>query len=150
MATPAERRLLRILSDEDYGPKLARLRGDDEAYILRLIDQNKGKEARSELNRLDEERRERNRSRRRGTPRQPQTSRPISRAARERYAVENILRHAEGRANRARVIRNVKVMDDHDLDFAIDASFDDLIDRARRPAYTQTADGEDLNPFWYH
>lgn len=150
MATAAERRLLRILSDESYGPKLARLRGEDESRVLRLIDQNKGKEARSEIVRLDEERRERNRIRKEGSPRQPQISRPTSRAAREREAVNNILRHAEGRANRKRVIRNVKLMDNDELEFAATASFDDLIDRARRPAYTQSADGEDLNPFWYH
>jgi hypothetical protein len=57
MADNAERRLAALLRDEEYGPKLARLNRADERIVLDLIDQNKGREARKELNRLDDARR---------------------------------------------------------------------------------------------
>lgn len=59
----AVKRLERILADEDYGPKLARMNRKNEAYILDLIDKNKGREARKEILRLDKERLESRRTR---------------------------------------------------------------------------------------
>lgn len=55
--TNASRRLNRILRDEDYGAKLVRLSRTDQRKILDLIDNNRGAQARREINRLDAERR---------------------------------------------------------------------------------------------
>lgn len=146
--TSAEQRLLRILSNEDYGPKLARLRGEDERYILRLIDQNKGKEARREILRLDEERRARERAKRSPSPRP--TIRGPTRKEKQRRAIANILRQTGGKASRKRVSQNVTHMDDEELDFAAIADISGLARRAKLPPDRMTATGDDLNPFWYH
>jgi len=53
MPSAAERRLAALLRDEEYGPKLVRLNRTDERTILDLIDANRGREARNELDRLD-------------------------------------------------------------------------------------------------
>lgn len=50
-------RLRRLLNDEDYGPKLVRLSAADQQQVLQLVNQNKGREARATINRLDEQRR---------------------------------------------------------------------------------------------
>jgi hypothetical protein len=57
MQRAAERRLAALLRDEEYGPKLARLNRADERIILDLIDANRGREARKQLDKLDENRR---------------------------------------------------------------------------------------------
>lgn len=148
----AEQRLLRILSNEDYGPKLARLRGDEERYILRLIDQNKGKEARREILRLDEERRARERAKRaaKRSPSPKPTIRGPTRKEKERRAIANILRQTGGKASRKRVSQNVAYMSDDELDFAMLADFNSLARRAKLPPDRMSATGDDLNPFWYH
>ncbi len=57
MADRAERRrLATILADEDYGPRLARLGRADETRVLKLISDNKGREARKEILELDAKR----------------------------------------------------------------------------------------------
>lgn len=69
-ASSYERRVVRLLADEDYGPALARLNGTDTATVLRLVQENRGSEARLEILRLDARRRNaatRERSRRRAT-----------------------------------------------------------------------------------
>lgn len=139
MATSAEkRRLLYILSDELYGPKLARLRGEDERKVLELISENKGGEAREAILEADERRRAK---RRRGS----------NREAREAAAVANILRQFGKKARADRVRRNVSLMTPKDLDFAADASADELRMRARRKASKiDPEDGKSINPFWYH
>lgn len=53
----ASRRLAALLRDEEYGPKLVRLNKTDERIVLDLIYENRGREARKELLRLDENRR---------------------------------------------------------------------------------------------
>lgn len=63
--TNASRRLNRILRDEDYGPKLVRLSRADQRTILELISENRGRQARAEILRLDEARRAHNTVRRR-------------------------------------------------------------------------------------
>lgn len=137
MASSAERRLARILSDEDYGPKLARLRGQDEKRVLTLIDQNKGREARQEILRLDEARRAKRRAS------------GVSRPEKERKAVDNISRQF-GRVNLGKVRANVKLMTGPELDFAATATQDELTAKARRPANRVDTKGNDVNPFWYH
>jgi hypothetical protein len=37
-----------------------------------------------------------------------------------------------------------------ELDFAADATLEDLSDRAQQDPYLTTDTGDDLNPFWYH
>jgi hypothetical protein len=54
----AKRRLATLLRDEEYGPKLARLNRKDERIVLDLIYENRGREARTELDRLDAGRRQ--------------------------------------------------------------------------------------------
>lgn len=54
-----QRRLRAILSDENYGPKLVRLGKADQRIILDLISENKGREARKRIVKLDATRRER-------------------------------------------------------------------------------------------
>jgi len=53
----AQKRLNALLRDEEYGPKLVRLNRTDERVILDMIYENRGREARKELNKLDEQRR---------------------------------------------------------------------------------------------
>lgn len=143
MATSqAAKRLARILSNEDYGPKLARMNRRDEAYILQLIDENKGKKARSEIVRLDKERRERRRQRSR------QPSYVIDKNVMRRRAADNIIRQVRGKPSTVK--RNVEYMDDSDLTFAVDASRTDIIERAKRRAYITAPDIDyEINPFWY-
>lgn len=138
----AQRRLAYLLSDENYGPKLARLRGDNERSVLRLIEQNRGKEAREAILQFDEARRERARGQRQ--------QRRNSREQQESDAVANILRIYGTKANAARVRKNVGYMTPNELQFAGSAEEDDLTDRATEPAYTQNKAGKDINPFWYH
>lgn len=52
------RRLRRLLLDEDYGPKLARLNVAETARVLRLVELNRGADARALIIQLDKARRE--------------------------------------------------------------------------------------------
>jgi len=52
------RRLRRLLLDEDYGPKLARLNVTETARVLRLVELNRGADARELIIQLDKARRE--------------------------------------------------------------------------------------------
>lgn len=133
----AMRRLQYILSDEEYGPKLARLRGEDERQILDLIEQNRGKEARAAILSADERRRTRGK-------------RVVNREQKENAAVANILRHYGRKASAATVRRNVGYMTSAELDFAADATETQLVGKARQPALRKDSRGKDVNPFWYH
>lgn len=53
----AKRRLNALLRDEDYGPKLVRLNRADERYVLDLVYEGRGREARQAIDDLDERRR---------------------------------------------------------------------------------------------
>ena len=59
------RRLRSILLNEDYGPKLVRLSNADQQRVLQLVNQNKGREARTLITELDTGRRRRNSTARR-------------------------------------------------------------------------------------
>lgn len=152
---PAQRRLARILSDEDYGPKLARLRGEDERQVLRLIEENRGKEARKAILTLDERRREQQREQRR-IARESRERPPIRRVSvrtreqRESEAVRRIIAVFGRKAKEPNVRRNVGYMTDDELDFAAVADEDGLTLRASGPATRTDARGKDINPFWYH
>jgi hypothetical protein len=140
--TPAERnalrRLQRLLDDEEYGPMLARLRGDDERRVLRLIDENRGREARAEIRAADARRRE---------------ARRVSRRRQlEGQATRNMItRHLEGgaRVYEQGVADGCRLMTDAELRFAATATRDELVERARQPPKVLTPRG-DTNPFWYH
>lgn len=144
----AVKRLERILADEDYGPKLARMNRADEARVLDLIDRNKGREARSEITRLDEARRARVRERRSSkTKAAPKFDIEQMRrdAFRNMYGkLHNKLKYDEGN-NR----KFSKLMDKTDAEFATHASRMELEDSARAMPYIDL-DGTDVNPFWYH
>lgn len=55
----AKRRLSALLRDEEYGPKLARLKRADERQVLDLVYEGKGREARKAIDDLDAGRRRR-------------------------------------------------------------------------------------------
>lgn len=55
----AKRRLAALLRNEEYGPKLARLRRADERRVLDLVYENQGREARQAIDDLDSRRRRR-------------------------------------------------------------------------------------------
>lgn len=148
MANAAIRRLNYILSDELYGPKLARLTGEDERRVLELIDQNRGKEARAAILEADERRRARKRQVSR--TKENVVARPVNREQKEDAAVANIMRQYGRKARREAVIRNVGYMTIAELDFAAEATEQDLIGEARRPASRKNSVGKDVNPFWYH
>lgn len=133
------RRLATLLGDEDYGPKLARLRGADEQRALQLIHDNRGKEARAHILAADERRRE--------------TVRASRRRLLERRAVDNQMDvHRQGGLHpvRSTLESGARMLSDADLRFAATASRVELVARARRPPDRFTPRGEDWNPFWYH
>ncbi len=55
----AKRRLNALLQDEEYGPKLVRLKREDERRVLELVYENRGREARQAIDDLDRARRRR-------------------------------------------------------------------------------------------
>lgn len=143
----AVRRLERILNDEDYGPKLARMNRKNEAHILDLIDRNKGREARSEILRLDKERLARRRK-------------PATKSAPKLTTIEVLRRDARRklhdqwksreRYNAANTRMRVNLMNEDDLQFAIDGSTSDLESRASEPSTPYPDLDIELNVFWYH
>ena len=55
----AERRRLKtLLDDEHYGPALVRLTRSQQRQVLDLVEQNKGREARTLIDRMDRERKD--------------------------------------------------------------------------------------------
>lgn len=144
-SSQAAKRLARILANEDYGPKLARMNRRDEAYILDLIERNQGKKARSEILRLDESRRVQRRERERS---KRQRGYVIDKNVLRRQAANNIIRQVRG--NPTVVHKHVTYMADDDLSFATRATRTEIQDRARERGYVEAPDIEyDINPFWY-
>lgn len=142
MAAPdrnALRRLTRILDDDDYGPKLARLRGPDEQTALRLIDENRGAQARRHILEADQRRRT--------------AQRAAARHRAEVRAVDNQTNSHESvglRVNRTALLMGARLMTDTELRFAGTATRDQLVTRCRQPPKYLTPRGEDWNPYWYH
>jgi hypothetical protein len=130
----AMKRLERILSDEEYGPKLARLNRKDEAHVLDLIDRNKGREARKEILRLDTERRER----RRGTSARLPTIDQLRAKAYTRL-------RAMLKGKPATQQKGVSLMNTDQLNFALTGTADQL--RAKAAEYPDI--DLDFNVFWY-
>jgi hypothetical protein len=130
----AVKRLERILGDEDYGPKLARLNRKDESYILDLIDRNKGREARKEILRLDTERRERKRG---STTRLPTIEKLRAKAYTRLRAM------LKGKP--ATQQKGVSLMNKDQLNFALNATGDEL--RAKAAEYPDI--DIEFNVFWY-
>lgn len=132
----AKRRLNRILADEDYGPKLARLGRRDQREVLELIEQNRGREARAAIVRLDERRR-------RGGER-----------AEVRRNLETRLQVRMGslpRANPTRIAERVAEMTDNELRQGLAVPLDELRRLARQPPRRYHGDPQrEINPFWYH
>ena len=136
----ALKRLERILADEEYGPKLARLNRKDETYVLDLIDRNKGLEARKEIVRLDEARRA---SRR--TPR----ARVIDIDELRRKATQAMYRKVNGKPSTIR--RSVSHMSTDELNFAINADHEAIRAKAGDVSNIRDYDDEDVpwNVWWY-
>lgn len=144
----AMRRLERLLDNEEYGPKLVRLNRADERKILDLIDRNiHYTKVHKELDRLDEQRRAKQRSRRSGKqlPKQPTIFELRRDAYRNMYGKLNRTEKYNSTNNRKRI----SYMGKTDLDYAANATQTELEDSARGPAYVDV-DGTDINPFWYH
>lgn len=143
MPSPYERRLTRLRSDEKYGQKLARLPKGEQARIIDLVRDNRGREARTTLLKLDEERRERVRiasAVRRRKEREVRTFKRI-------VASKGIDKTDTVKMKRVRA--NVAKMSDEDMTKTArmsDAHFDAYVsERARIPA----PPGQ-INTFWYH
>ena len=132
----AVRRLERILNDEEYGPKLARLNRKDETYILDLIDKNKGREARKEIFRLDKQRRARQRAR------TAKTKLPTIEELRAK-AYTRLRRMLNGKPKTQQ--RGVSLMTKDQLNFALTATGDEL----RRKAAEYPDIEIEMNVFWY-
>lgn len=141
----AMRRLERILGDEDYGPKLARLNRKNEAYILDLIDKNKGREARKEILRLDKERLESRRATRAAK------LDPIERLRKKAYARLRAMLKGKPATQQ----KGVASMNRKQLNFAVNAPADAIRHKARAQSRDSdpTAYPDDLemeyNVFWY-
>jgi hypothetical protein len=134
----AVKRLERILSDEDYGPKLARLNRKDEAYILDLIDKNKGREARKEILRLDVQRLER----RRGSTTPRAAKLPTIEQLRAK-AYTRLRQMLNGKPKTQQ--KGVSLMNTDQLNIALNADADTL---RRKSAEYPDIDIE-FNVFWY-
>lgn len=137
--TNAMRRLDRVLADEDYGPKLARLRGEDERRILERISSGDGirsRALRDDIDAADQRRRTHARERRQRTLLQ--------------RAVDNVLQQHRHRPRTSEqgIRRNLSAATQRELTFAERATHDELVVRAReRP---RDVEGYEINPFWYH
>lgn len=138
----AVRRLERILNDEDYGPKLARMNRRDEAHILDLIDRNKGREARKEILRLDKERLERRRGRSQPAPKPTLTIETLRAQA---YA--NLRQQLRGKPSTQQ--RGVELMTVDELKFAKAATREPLRKKASEPPTPYPDLDIEFNPFWY-
>jgi len=132
----AMKRLERILGDEEYGPKLVRLNRKDEAYVLDLIDQNKGREARKEILRLDKERIARRRK-----PTKTSKSPTIGELRAKAYARLRAMLKGKPATQK----KGVSLMNVDQLNFALVATADQL--RAKAAEYPDIE--VEMNVFWY-
>jgi hypothetical protein len=131
----ALRRLNTLLADETYGPALARLRGEDERRVLRAVSENRGDDARRDILAADQRRRDQVRDQRR--------QQLLRRAA------TNVTdQHARYGARYNDVVRHLQHATDAELRFAVTATREQLVQRARQPPKIQHP--KDENPFWYH
>lgn len=135
----AVKRLERILNDEEYGPKLVRLNRKDEAYILDLIDRNKGREARKEILRLDEARLARARAARK--PKAP----TIAQLRKQAYA--RLRAMLKGKPSTQQ--KGVALMNKDQLNFALTASGDQLRTKAAELPIEYPDIDIEFNVFWY-
>lgn len=138
-STRAEReRLNRILNDEEYGPKLVRLNKADQRTVLDLISANQGKQARAEILRLDEERRNTRRVRTRSWR---SFAIWLKNNVDAELDVDEYVDYAEQRGTPNDFNRIADVID----------HADDPEESVRRNAADeQPRDGFDYSPFWYH
>jgi len=152
----AMRRLERILSDEDYGPKLARLNRKDESHVLDLIDRNQGRKARAEILRLDEERRAKRRTR--PTAQSTTTTPTVDIETLRAQAFARMRQQVRGKYSTQK--KGVNNMNQPILEFTVNASGDQIKERASMnpTEFWRTYGPEDIapdldyefNPFWYN
>ena len=142
------KRLERVLNNEDYGPKLARMNRADERRILDMIDRNVHyTKVHKEIDRLDEARRTKQRVRRTRVKRPVVKS--IEQMRRDAFLHMNAQLRNKWKYKEETNRKYVNVMDKQDLDRAMTASKRELEDLGRAPAYVDLGDIE-INPFWYH
>lgn len=141
----AMRRLESILSNEEYGPKLVRLNRKDEAYILDLIDRNKGREARKEILRLDEQRRSNARERRQAR------KAPVIDINVLRQRAYDKMRRSFSNSHPHRVKRNLSYATSSDLEYIIESTPDEIRAKAADRGNIRTYEDDDieLNVYWY-
>jgi hypothetical protein len=137
VASAASRRLRRILNDEDYGPKLVRLSTNDQRVVLDLISENRGREARSAIEELDQRRRE------------EEEERAKNRQFQKVLQVLFALHGPRTQGQVGRISRNASEMTAAQMRRILGLTGQKLRnyvnDHARQPAPA----GKTINPFWY-
>lgn len=138
MATNADRRLSRLKSDPNYSAKLSKLTKAQQRSVETLVRENKGREARSRINELDEARRVKVRTR--SKARRVRTKREL---------VTDKLLHLHGsKANVKTIRRGVSAMSDEEMNRILKLNESELngyvMDKVRIPP----PPGK-INPFWY-
>lgn len=143
-STQAYRRRLRaLLLDEDYGPKLARLNVADTTRVLRLVEANRGAEARKLITELDE--------RRRGDVTSKRRER--ARARTVAYIISELLRvGTNDPVNASTVALGVAIMSAGQRAESEAMDGEELKSSAGSRANVQWASpyGKFWNPWWYH
>lgn len=139
--TAYERRVAALLADEDYGPKLARLNRYQTGEVLELVRQNRGAEARREILRYDEQRR------------QESTRKRIeNRNQRIQTYILDTLRAVPVYANPQTVAFGVSLMTRTEGDRTLDMDADEIRDHAGNDGFIKLYLDESLlhNVWWYH
>lgn len=148
----AMRRLELILFDvspEEYGPKLFRLNRKDQDYILGRIDRNENAQVtRREILRLDKERLAANRARKQAR------KAPVIDIKVLRQRAYQKMRASFNNSHGPRTKRNEQYATRAELQYILDATPDEIRERAREPERTyQSIEYPDveieINPFWY-
>jgi hypothetical protein len=155
-----QRRLDAVLSDERYGPALVRLQGKRKTespqvrQVLNLISDNRGRDARKLILKLDEQRRQENLAQRRavGLPRPPAVPGVVRKTRAELMydAASNLLNLWAGRADAPKVYRNLMAATDSELRRAARIDLDEALEWVRLKMYWCPRVEQDWNPLFYH
>jgi hypothetical protein len=138
-----QQRLARILADELYGPKLARLNRSDTGHVLKLLQDNRGAEARREILSRDAKRRE---------------NETEKRDQRDRQKVIDHIRRALSRVttlkpvNTSTVAMGVKLMTRSERNETLGMGGEAIRDNAGDRSNIRYASPYNSfhNPWWYH
>lgn len=143
----AMKRLELILFDvspEEYGPKLFRLNRKDQDYILGRIDRGENAQVtRREILRLDKERLAANRARKQSR------KAPVINIETLRKQAYAKMRRSFNNSHPKRLQRNLSYATGSDLQYILDATPDEIRNKAREPAVEYPDIDIEINPFWY-